>query len=252
MSWIQRTYGLAPGIEAPKSETVSLPAFFITDLPESEAHLHRALATLRQAFDSSGWSQPLAVGLIKRGLETRTVYVTADAISIHPSGVLLPSGVLPLDEMPTAPTYPELSGSIMVSEKLAALIPRGWEVETVLSTLPADEQHQSPEQYQELVQGEELLPCKGSRGRDGVTAEEAMGTFARAALGSGGCGELDSESARLRAARWVGVQPSGYGEVLRRWYLADAAECMSEGRWDDAVYSAGKYLGLVEPKSQAA
>ncbi|SLI77215.1 Uncharacterised protein [Mycobacteroides abscessus subsp. massiliense] len=253
LNWIQQRYGLAPGIETPKPETTLLPALFITDLPEAEAHLHRALSSLRQAFESAGWSQPLVVASIRRGFEVKTVFCTADAISIHPSGVLLPHGVTPLDEMPDAPTYSELSGSLMVSEKLMALVPCGWDVESLLSTVPSDEQHQSAEQYQELVEaGEELLPCKVSRGRDDVTVDEAMSLFARAAIGSAGCGELDAESARLRGARWVGVQPSGYQGVLSRWYLSDAAECMSLGAWGDAVYASEKYLSITDAKSQAA
>lgn len=252
LSWIQRTYGLAPGIETPKPESVSLSAIFITDLPDSEAHLHRALASLRQAFEQSGWAQPLAVATIKRGFERLTVYVTSDAQSIHPQGVSLPSGVTPLDESPSVPDRSDLSGSLMVSEKLKSLIPRGWEVESMLSTVPGGENSQSVEQYQELVQGEELLPCKGSRGRDGVEAGEAMSVFARAAIGSAGCSELDTESSRLRAARWVGVQPAQYGEVLARWHLADAAESMSRGAWGEAVYCSEKYMSVQHPRSQAA
>lgn len=251
-AWLQKTYGLAPGIELQKPESTPLPALFIADLPEAEVHLHRVLASLRQQFESSGWSQPLAVASLRRGFETRTVYVTADSVSIHPRGVLLPSGVLPLDEIPNAPTHSDLSGSLMVSDKLKALIPYGWEVESLLSTVPSDENHQSAEQYQELSEAGELLECKVSRGRDDVTAGEAMAVFARAAIGSAGCGELDAESARLQSARWVGVQPAQYGEVLSRWYLADAADAMSLGNWGEAVYSAEKYLGFVEPKYQAA
>lgn len=252
LNWIQRTYGLAPGVEVPKSEPLSAPALFIADLPEDEAHLHRVLAAIRQAFESAGWSQPLSVASIRRGFEVKTVFCTADGVSIHPSGILLPAGVIPLDDMPGAPTHPDLYGSIMVSEKLKSLLPRGWDIEAVLTTVPADEQHQSPEQYRELVESEELLPCTVSRGREGVTAEVAMSAFARAALGSGGCSELDTESSRLRAARWVGVQRAGYQGLLARWYLSDAADSMSEGAWGDAVYCSEKYLGLMEPKSQAA
>ncbi|WP_165689004.1 hypothetical protein, partial [Mycobacteroides abscessus] len=71
-AWLQRTYGLAPGIEAPKSETAFVPAIFIADLPEPEAHLHRALASLRLEFEQSGWAQPLAVATIRKGFESRT------------------------------------------------------------------------------------------------------------------------------------------------------------------------------------
>lgn len=252
LSWIQRTYGLAPGVELPKSETALVPAIFITELPEDAVHLHRALATIRQQFEQSGWAQPLAVATIRKGFESKLVYVTADGVSIHPQGVSLPHGVVPLDEMPDAPTHPDLSGSIMVTDKLAALIPRNWEVETVLSTTPADEQHQSAEQYQSLVGAGELLPCTASRGRDGVAAGEAMSVFARAAIGSVGCSELDTESSRLRSARWVGVQPSGYLDVLSRWYLSDAAECMSRGAWGEAVYCSERYLSVQHPRSQAA
>lgn len=251
-AWLQRTYGLAPGIEAPKSEPLSVPALFITNLPDNEAHLHRVLATIRQAFESAGWSQSLAVATLRRGFETRLVYVTADAVSIHPQGVLLPDGVTPLDEMPGTPVDSRLEGSLMVSEKLKALIPYGWEVQSMLSTVPADEHHQSTEQYQALVRGGELLECKVSRGREGVEAGEAMSVFAHAAIGSGGCSDLDVESVRLRGSRWVGTQPSGYTGVLSRWYLSDAADSMSEGAWGDAVYCSEKYLGLMEPKSQAA
>ncbi|MBN7315110.1 hypothetical protein I3U70_27375, partial [Mycobacteroides abscessus subsp. abscessus] len=250
--WLQRTYGLAPGIESPKSETIALPALFIADLPESEAHLHRVLASLRQEFEQAGWSQPLAVATIRKGFESRTVYVTADDLSIHPQGVLLPVGVLSLDEIPGAPVHPDFYGSIMVAEKLTALLPRGWEIQGLLSTVPSDENSQSAEQYQELVQGEELLSCTVSRGRDDVEVGEAMAVFARAALGSAGCSDLDVESARLRAARWVRVQPSGYGEVLSRWYLSDAAECMGLGDWGDAVYCSERYLSITDTKSQVA
>ncbi|SIB99958.1 hypothetical protein [Mycobacteroides abscessus] len=251
-AWLQRTYGLAPGIEAPKSETAFVPAIFIADLPEPEAHLHRALASLRLEFEQSGWAQPLAVATIRKGFESRTVYVTSDGVSIHPHGVLLSHGLTPLDEMPSAPVAPELAGSIMVSEKLKALIPYGWEVEGLVSTLPADEHHQSTEHYQELVEAGELLDCKGSRGRDDVEVGEAMRVFARAAIGSAGCSDLDVESSRLRGSRWVGVQPSGYQGLLARWYLSDAADSMSRGAWGEAVYSSEKYLGVMQPRSQAA
>lgn len=251
-AWLQKTYGLAPGVEVPKPEPLSVPALFIAALPEPEAHLHRVLAAIRQEFESTGWAQPLAVASLRRGFEPKLVYVTADGVSIRPHGVSLPHGVLPLDEMLNTPVAPELAGSLMVSEKLKALIPRNWEVETVLSTVPSDEHHQTVEQFQELVQGGELLPCGVSRGRKGVEAGESMSVFARAAIGSAGCGELDVESARLRAARWVGVQPSGYLGVLGRWYLSDASECMGLGAWGDAVYASEKYLSVTDAKKQVA
>lgn len=252
LAWIQQRYGLAPGIEAPKSETAVFPALFIADLPEPDAHLHRALATLRQQFETSGWSQPLAVATIRKGVETRLVYVTADSVSIHPHGVLLPAGLTPLDEIPSVPDCSDLRGSLMVTDKLASLIPCGWEVEGLVSTLPADENHQSPEHYQELVEAGELFDCTASRGRNDVGADEALRVFARAAIGSAGCGDLDVESARLRAARWVGTQPTGYLDSLARWYLSDAAESMSLGRWGEAVYSSEKYMSIRQSKAQVA
>ncbi|WP_235659769.1 hypothetical protein [Mycobacteroides abscessus] len=253
LGWIQKSYGLAPGLELPKSETTAIPALFIADLPEAKTHLHRALATIRHAFEAAGWGQPLAVGLIKRGLETRLVYVTADAISIHPHGVLLPQGVTPLDEMPSTPTTSELLGSLMVTDKLTRLVPCTWEIEQVLSTVPAEENSQSTEQYQQLVEAEELLSCTVSRGRDDVDAEEAMRVFARASIGSRlGCGELDVESARIRAARWIGTQPADYLEVLARWHLSDAAESMSRGLWGEAVWASEKYMSLNQSRSEAA
>lgn len=251
-AWLQRTYGLSPSLDLPKSENPITPAPFITDLSEDEARLHKILATIRHQFEASGWSQPLAVGLIKRGLEHRTVYVTSDGLSLHPHGVLLPTGVLPLGEIPGTPSTPELLGSLMVTEKLTSLVPREWTVEGVLSTVPGGEASQTVEQYQELVDAGELLNCNGSRGRDDVTDDEALSTFARAALGSAGCGELDVEGARIRAARWVGVQPTGYLDVLSRWYLSDAAESMSQGNWGEAVYSAEKYLSVQQSEKQAA
>lgn len=251
-AWLQQRYGLAPGIELPKSETMVIPALFIADLPEVEAHLHRALATIRHQFEVAGWSQPLAVARIKRGFETKLVYVTSDGLSIHPSGVLLPSGVIPLDEMTSLPATSRLAGSLMVTEKLTSLIPREWTVEHVLSTVFGEEGSQSAEQYQELVVAGELLNCSVSRCRSDVTDGEAMRVFARAALGSRGCGELEAESARLRGARWVGVQPAGYLDVLARWYLSDAAEAMSLGRWGEAVYASERYMSVQQSKSQAA
>ncbi|MBN7311786.1 hypothetical protein I3U70_10430 [Mycobacteroides abscessus subsp. abscessus] len=252
MAWLQRTYGLAPGLDLPKPENHIAPMLFIADMAESEAQLHRALATLRHAFDDAGWGQPMTVARIKRGLETRTVYATSDGLSIWPQGVQLPSGVIPLDEMPGTPVAPELCGSLMVTDKLTSLIPRGWEVEGVLSSVSGEEGSQSTEQYQALVSAGELLDCKVSRGREGVTDDEALSTFARASIGSTGVGELDVESARIRASRWVGVQPQGYLDVLSRWYLADAAESMSAGRWGEAVWACEKYVSLRESKAQVA
>lgn len=252
MAWIQRNYGLSPSLDLPKSENTDIPALFTSSLPEDEAHLHRVLATLRHQFDDTGWSQPMAVASIRRGFETRTVYVTADALSVHPHGALLPEGVTPLGEIPSAPTALGLLGSLMVTDKLTALIPREWTVEQVLSTVPGGEASQSSEEFQSLVDAEELLVCKDSRGRDDVGADEAMSVFARAAIGSTGCGELDVESARIRAARWVGTQPADYLEVLARWHLADAAESMSQGSWGEAVYSSEKYMSIRQSKAQVA
>ncbi|WP_235681677.1 hypothetical protein [Mycobacteroides abscessus] len=252
IGWLQRTYGLSPSLELPKSEAPVIPALFVAELPDNEAHLHRVLASIRHQFDASGWSQPLAVATIRRGFEVKTVYVTADGVSIHPQGVLLPSGVLPLDEMPGTPATSELSGSIMVTEKLTSLIPRGWTVEGVLSTVPAEENSQTAEQYQLLVDAGEMLECTGVRGRDDVDVDEALSVFARAAIGSRGCGGLDVESARIRAARWVGVQPSGYLDGLARWYLSDAAEAMSRGAWGEAVWACEKYMSVHQSENQAA
>lgn len=251
-AWLQQRYGLAPGIDLPKSETTYIPALFIAELAESEAHLHRVLATIRNQFEGSGWGQPLAVARIRRGLETRTVYVTSDGLSIHPAGVLLPDGVRPLDEMTGVPATSELHGSLMVTDKLVSLLPRTWEVETLLSTVPGGENSQTSEQFQELVESVELVTGKVSRGRSDATDDEALRVFARAALGSAGCGEVDVESSRIRAARWVGVQPAGYLDSLARWYLSDAAEAMSAGRWGEAVYSAEKYMSIRGAENKAA
>ncbi len=239
-------------MELPKSENPLSPALFIAELPESEATLHRVLASLRHQFEAAGWGQPMAVATIKRGLESRTVYVTSDGLSIHPHGVLLPHGVLPLDEMTGLPATSELYGSLMVTDKLTALIPRNWEVETLLSTVPGGGSSQTSEQFQELVESGELFFCTLSRGRDDVDVDEALSLFARAAIGSAGCSELDVESARIRAARWVGTQPQGYLDVLARYYLADAAEAMSLGRWADAVYASEKYMNVTQSEKQVA
>ncbi|WP_235733719.1 hypothetical protein [Mycobacteroides chelonae] len=252
MAWLQKTYGLAPGLDLPKPENAVIPALFIAELSEPEAHLHRALASLRQQFESMGWSQPISVATIRRGLEVKTVYATADGIAIHPSGVSLPHGVLPLDEMPGIPVDSRLEGSLIVTEKLVSLVPRGWEVESLLSTVSGGEGSQSIEEYQQLVSAGELLECMVSRGRDDVTDDEAMSMFARVAIGSAGCSELDVESSRLRAARWVGVQPAGYPDRLARYYLSDAAEQMSLGNWGEAVYASERYMALTQSKSQAA
>lgn len=253
-AWLQQRYGLAPGVEAPKPETPAIPALFIASLPESEAHLHRVLASIRRQFDDTGWSQPMAVATITRGLETRTVYATSDGLSVWPQGILLPQDVIPLDEMPGTPSTPELSGSIMVSDKLTALIPSGWTVEAVLTTVSDGENSQSIEQYQTLVESGEVLPCTVSRGRDDVTEDEAVQAFALAVLGQAtpGVSDVDTDSAQLRASRWVGTQPTGYLDVLSRWYLSDATEVMSCGLWSDAVYAIEKFVAVRESKSQAA
>ncbi|WP_372430161.1 hypothetical protein ACDI85_08140 [Mycobacteroides abscessus] len=252
LAWIQRNYGLSPGVELPKSETTSIPALFITDLPENESTLHRVLASIRHQFEAAGWSQPMSAATIRRGLEARTVYVTADGLSIHPSGILLPTGVLPLDEVPSVPTALDLHGSLMVTDKLRSLLPRGWTIEGLLSTVPGEEASQSAEQFQQLVESGELLVGKVSRSRDDVGADEALRVFARAAIDSAGCSELDVESARIRAARWIGTQPTGYLDVLSRYHLADAAESMSQGSWGEAVYSSEKYLSIRSTEKQVA
>lgn len=252
MAWIQKSYGLAPSLDLPKSENTAIPALFITELPEDVAHLHRALASLRHQFDQADWGQSMAVASIRRGFESRCIYVTSDALSIHPAGLLLPTGVLPLDEMTSAPNALDLHGSLMVSDKLTALIPREWTVEGVLSTVSGGEDSQSVEQFQELVKAGELLNCSVSRGRDDVDADEALSMFARAAIVSAGCGDLDVESARIRAARWIGTQPADYLEVLARWHLSDAAESMSQGSWGEAVYSSEKYMSIRQSKAQVA
>ncbi|SKG11076.1 Uncharacterised protein [Mycobacteroides abscessus subsp. massiliense] len=252
MGWIQKTYGLAPGLEAARGENDALPDIFITDVPDDEARLHRVLASLRQQFEDAGWSQPLAVARLKRGLESRIIFVTADAVSVWPMGVRLPQDVTPLSDMPGVSNDSSLSGSLMVSDKLISLVPRGWDVARILSTALADENSQTAEQFAELVAGGELLECTGSRGRSDVTAEVAMSAFARAALGSQGCGYLDTESARIKAARWVGTQPADYLDMLARWYLSDASEAMSQGNWADAVYASEKYVSIMQPKYQAA
>ncbi|WP_235660042.1 hypothetical protein [Mycobacteroides abscessus] len=253
-AWLQKTYGLAPGVEAPKPETPVIPALFITSLPESEAHLHRTLASIRQQFEQSNWGQPIAVATITRGLETRTVYVTSDGLSIWPQGVALPAEVIPLDEMPSIPSTPELSGSLMVTDKLAALIPRGWTVEHLLSTVPGGETSQSVEQYQQLVDAGELSPCTVSRGDNAMTEGEAVQAFALAVLGPNapGISDLGTDSARLKAARWVGVQPSGYLDVLARWHLSNAADAMSRGLWGEVVHAIEKFQSINQVKSQAA
>lgn len=253
MAWLQKTYGLAPGLDLPKPENAVIPALFIAELSEPEAHLHRALASLRQQFESMGWSQPISVATIRRGLEVKTVYATADGIAIHPSGVSLPHGVLPLDEMPGIPVDSRLEGSLIVTEKLVSLVPRGWEVESLLSTVSGGEGSQSIEEYQQLVSAGELLTGTASRGRDDVGADEAMRAFAGAAIGSTvGCGELDAESARLQGGRWVGVQPTGYLDGLARYYLSDAAWSMSRGNWGEAVYASEKYMSVRDAEKQAA
>ncbi|WP_286151133.1 MULTISPECIES: hypothetical protein [unclassified Mycobacterium] len=229
-----------------------MTALFIAYLPEPEARLHRALASLCHQFEQAGWAQPLAVASIRRGFESRIVYATADALSIHPAGILLPAEVTPLDEMTGISTHSDLEGSLMVADKLTSLVPPGWEIESTLSTVPTDEQFQSAEQFQVLADAGELLACKVSRGRDDVGADEAVSTFARAAIGSAGVGELDVESARIRAARWVGVRPAGYLDTLARYYLADAAEAMSRGNWGEAVYSSERYMSIADTKSRAA
>ncbi|WP_286142021.1 hypothetical protein [Mycobacterium sp. D16Q16] len=246
-AWLQRTYGLSPSLDLPKPEITPTPVLFISELSDDKARLHRVLATIRQQFEESGWAQPMAVASIRRGFEHRTVYATSDAISIHPQGVLLPDEVLPMDEMPSSPSSHDLDGSLMVSDKLTSLIPLNWEIEGLLSTVPGEGNSQTAEEFQSLVEAGELLVCGRSRGDDSVGADEAMSLFARAALGSAGCGELDVESARLRAARWVGTQPVGYRDVLARWHLADAAESMSRGHWADAVY-----VSIQQSRSQAA
>lgn len=251
-AWLQQRYGVVPGLDLAKSENSIAPALFVAELPEAEAHLHRVLASIRQEFEQAGWSQPIAVATLRRGFETKTVYVTADALSIRPHGVLLPSGVLPLDEIAGVSSTSELSGSLMVSEKFVSMIPRGWEVEAMLSTVSGEESSQTAEQFQELVEGDELLSCKVSRGQEGVSDDEAMSMFARVAIGSAGCSELDVESSRLRAARWVGVQSAGYLDGLSRYYLADAAESMSQGAWGEAVYASEKYLSVTDTKQQVA
>ncbi|CQA09473.1 Uncharacterised protein [Mycobacteroides abscessus] len=81
-----------------------------------------------------------------------------------------------------------------------------------------------------------------------------MSAFAMAVLGQATSGISDpgTESARLKAARWVGIQPTGYLDVLARWYLSDAAVSMSRGGWGEAVYAIEKFVSIRESKVKAA
>ncbi|MGL5441318.1 MAG: hypothetical protein ACRDDJ_02460 [[Mycobacterium] stephanolepidis] len=124
----------------------------------------------------------------------------------------------------------------------------------MLTTVPGGENSQSVEQYQQLVEAGELLPCTVSRSRDDVSEDEAVQAFAMAVLGQAapGISDLDTESARLKAARWVGVQPSGYLGVLSRWHLSDATASMSCGRWGDAVCAIEKFQSIRDAEKQVA
>lgn len=253
-AWLQKTYGLAPGVEAPKPETPAIPALFITSLPEPEAHLHRTLATLRQQFEGAGWSQPMAVATLKQDMETLTVYVTSDAVSLWPSGISLPENMLPVDELVGTARGLSMSGSAMVTDKLTSLIPQDWTLEALLSTVPGDEHGQPIEQYQALVDAEELLPCTVVRGEDGVPEEQALQVFAKATLGqkTPGVSDLNADSAQLKAARWVGTQPTGYLDVLSRWHLSDASAALGSGRWGDVLYAIEKFQSIRDTKRQVA
>ncbi|MBE5454146.1 hypothetical protein E3G52_001019 [Mycobacteroides abscessus] len=238
-AWLHERFGtpLPPSTETKTELTVP----FLVGLDEEVAHLHTALATLRSQFEQAGWSGPLAVARITRGLEVRTVYATADALSLWPRDVRLPDGVEPLGQIPGIADGRGLLGALIPQAKFS-LLPEDWEVEHVVSTVSGDTGQpvtvQSQDEHQAVVEAGEALHASRSRGDDTLTEDDVMPDFAMAVLSARSRTiDFDDDGSALRAARWVGVQPSGYTDILADWLLADAIASFTASRGGEAAYS---------------
>jgi hypothetical protein len=216
------------------------------------------LATIRRSFVQAGWVTPIAVAVVLSGDHgLRTVYATADDISIIPAGAGLPVGCTPLDRMPglDAGAADALRGHTNPARKLSALLPGAA---VIVSTAVTDAdgeqvQHQSETEASEIAG--ELLPTSPGRAAWARTRpEDAAAEILRLSLHDGDAGEMDAATAKVRlwTARWDNTPRTDYLGVLRRWLLSDGSECVRLKRFSDAAWAVDQLLQVLTAGRNAA
>ena len=238
----------AAGLPPLGAAEVPAPSY-CAGLPPAEALAHRTLATIRRQFVLAGWVCPIAVAVLPGQHGLKAVYATADAISIIPGGAGLPVGVTPLDRMPgldpgAADRFPGMSSP---SAKLITLLP-GAAVIVSTAVTDADGEsvhHQRETEAAEIASAGELLPTTPGRAAWARTRpEDAPAEVLRLSLHEDA--EMDAATAKVRlwAARWENTPRTDYTGLLRRWLLADAAECIRFKRLADAAWAVDQLHGL--------
>jgi hypothetical protein len=220
-------------------------------LGPAEQLAHRTLATIRRSFVQAGWVCPIAVAVLAGDHGLRTVFATADDLSIIPAGAGLPVGVTPLDRVPglDAGAADALRGHTNPARKLIALLP---DAVAIVTTAVADAdgeqvQHQSETEASEIAG--ELLPTSPGRAEWARTRpEDVPAEVLRLSLHAGDAGEMDASTAKVRlwTARWENTPRTDYLGVLRRWLLADAAESVRlNKRLSDAAWAVDQLTSLT-------
>jgi hypothetical protein len=229
-------------------------------LGPAEQLAHRTLATIRRSFVQAGWVTPIAVAVLAGDHGLRTVFATADDISVIPAGAGLPVGVTPLDRVPglDAGAADALRGHTNPARKLSALLP-GAAVIVSTAVTDADGEsihhHQSETEASEIASAGELLPTIPGRAAWARTRpEDAPSEVLRLSLHAGD-DPMDAATAKVRlwAARWENTPPTGYLGQLRRWLLADAAESVRlNKRLSDAAWCVDQLLQVLTAGRNAA
>jgi hypothetical protein len=232
----------------PPGSTQAPEPSYCGDLPPAEALAHRTLATIRRQFVMSGWVTAIGVVVLAGDHGYRCVFSTADDISVIPAGAGLPN-VTPLDRVPGVDlgALGRLRGMSSPAAKLAALLP-GAAVIVSTAVTDADGEsvhHQRETEAAEIASAGELLPTTPGRAAWARTRpEDAPAEVLRLSLHEDA--EMDAASAKVRlwAARWENSPRTDYTGLLRRWLLADAAECIRFKRLADAAWAVDQLHGL--------
>jgi hypothetical protein len=225
-------------------------------LGPAEQLAHRTLATIRRSFVQAGWVCPIAVAVLAGDHGLRTVYATADDLSIIPAGAGLPVGCTPLDRMPGLDAGADrLRGMLSPAAKLRALLPGAAViVSTAVSDADDQVQHQSELEAGEIASAGELLPVTPGRAAWARTRpEDAPAEVLRLSLHDT-AGEMDATTAKVRlwAARWENTPPTDYTGLLRRWLLSDGSECVRLKRFSDAAWAVDQLLQVLTAGRNAA
>jgi hypothetical protein len=264
-------------------ETVSAGRTFLDDLPPETAGAHRVLAALSDQFLRAGWAAtPIAVGVFRRtgsgggpGGTVRFVYATADAVSVCPLGVLLPSEVTPLGHVDgVGPQFATTWGGVnRVVDKLTEL---ASDYPELLGSLDVVVVNEAAASTVSVASGgltvtqrnaDRKLLCDSGLAAPVDTARYTLSQMDSAAVSSalnkadtlfGDTDVPDSpwrEEYRLRAARLWAARRSAptpdptYPAVLAAYLLAEAHAASDGGSATDAAFSLSELLDLAPATS---